>query len=94
MPVAEPNDLVAIEPDLSRPVINQHKIIPRAIHLGEFQNHAAKRILQNSYLKAQSARPAVFSRALIGHLRLSTVLKVEICRLDARHDCVTRHSLL
>ena len=42
MPVAEPHDLVAGKPDLSCPVINEHKVIPRAVHLGEIQNHWAK----------------------------------------------------
>jgi hypothetical protein len=39
MAVANPRDLAAVQLQLSRPVVNQHKIIPRPIHLGEFNHH-------------------------------------------------------
>jgi hypothetical protein len=39
MPIAEPHDLVAGQLDLSCPIIDEHKIIARAVHLGKFQNH-------------------------------------------------------
>src|ERR1051326_1361990 len=42
MPVAQSDDLVAGQLDGLCPVINQHKIISRAIHFGEFQNHGAE----------------------------------------------------
>jgi hypothetical protein len=42
MAVAEPHDLVAGKRDLPCPVVYEHKVIPRAIHFGEFQHHDPK----------------------------------------------------
>jgi len=39
MPVAEAHDLIAGEPDFLCPVVNQHKVVSRAVHFGEVQNH-------------------------------------------------------
>jgi hypothetical protein len=39
MPIAKAHDLTAAEADGLRPIIEEHKIIARAVHLGEFQNH-------------------------------------------------------
>ncbi len=38
--IAEANNLFASEPDLALPVVDEHKIISRPVHLGEFQSHA------------------------------------------------------
>ena len=40
MSIAKVHDLVAAQADALRPIIDEHKIIARAVHLGEFQNHA------------------------------------------------------
>jgi hypothetical protein len=39
MAIAKPHNLLATELDLLGAVINEDKVIPRAVHLGEFQNH-------------------------------------------------------
>src|SRR5438093_8549095 len=39
MAITQPHDLVALQFNRLLAIIDEHKIIARAIHLGEFQNH-------------------------------------------------------
>jgi hypothetical protein len=39
MPVADSNDLLLREADFLHPVVHEHEIVARAVHLGEFQIH-------------------------------------------------------
>jgi hypothetical protein len=43
MPVTQANELLAGKLKRLRAIINQHKVISRAVHLGEFQYHRQER---------------------------------------------------
>jgi hypothetical protein len=56
MAVAEADDLLPGKTDFSRATVNEDKVVARAVHLGEFQNHARGTYILQGQIAMYDAR--------------------------------------